>query len=112
VIGVWRSAALEHPMSAVEHSPSIYLHDVADPGNLGTVLRAAQAFDAGAVVLSPLTADRFGPKAVRASMGAIFGQPERPEVCRRLRPSPSMCGGDRDEAMRYLAELDAATRPR
>jgi len=42
----------------------------------------------------------------------LFGQPERPEVCRRLRPSQSMCGGDRDEAMRYLAELDAATRPR
>jgi TrmH family RNA methyltransferase len=75
VIGVWRSAALEHPMSVVGHSPGIYLHDVADPGNLGTVLRAAQAFGAGAVALSPLTADRFGPKAVRASMGAIFGQP-------------------------------------
>jgi uncharacterized protein len=42
----------------------------------------------------------------------LFGQPERPEVCRRLRPSPSMCGGDRDQAMRHLAELEAATRPR
>ena len=42
----------------------------------------------------------------------IFGQPERPEVCRRLRPSQSMCGDDRDEAMRTLAELDVATRPR
>jgi uncharacterized protein len=42
----------------------------------------------------------------------IFGKPERPEVCRRLRPSPSMCGGSRDEAMRYLADLDAVTRPR
>jgi Fe-S-cluster containining protein len=42
----------------------------------------------------------------------LFGLPERPEVCRRLRPSPSMCGGDRDEAMHYLTELDAATRPR
>jgi len=42
---------------------------------------------------------------------AIFGQPERPAVCGQLRPSPSMCGADRDEAMRYLADLDAATRP-
>ena len=42
----------------------------------------------------------------------IFGQPERPEVCRRLRPSQSMCGSNRDEAMRDLAELEAATRPR
>lgn len=42
----------------------------------------------------------------------IFDRPERPDVCRRLRPSPSMCGGDRDEALRYLGELDVATRPR
>jgi len=42
----------------------------------------------------------------------LFGLPERPEVCRRLRPSLSMCGSNRDEAMHYLAELDAATRPR
>jgi Fe-S-cluster containining protein len=42
---------------------------------------------------------------------AIFGTPERPAVCGQLRPSPSMCGADRDEALRYLTELDAATRP-
>lgn len=41
----------------------------------------------------------------------IFGRPDRPEVCGRLRPEPAMCGSDRDEAMRYIAELDAATRP-
>lgn len=75
IIGVWRTAALEHPASTIQSAPSVYLHDVADPGNLGTVLRAAHAFGAGAVVLSPHTADPFGPKAVRASMGAIFGQP-------------------------------------
>ena len=56
-------------------SPWLYLHDVADPGNVGTILRAAEAFGAGPVVLSPQAADPFGPKAVRASMGAIFGQP-------------------------------------
>lgn len=41
----------------------------------------------------------------------IFDHPERPIVCGRLRPEPAMCGGDRNEAMRYIAELDAATRP-
>lgn len=40
---------------------------------------------------------------------AIFGQPERPDVCRRLRPSPSMCGASRDEAMAMLAALERAT---
>lgn len=42
---------------------------------------------------------------------AIFGKPERPEVCRRLRPSPSMCGANRDEAMAKLEVLECATRP-
>ena len=42
----------------------------------------------------------------------IFGSPERPEVCGRLRPEPDMCGTDRAHALRYLDELDAATRPR
>jgi TrmH family RNA methyltransferase len=50
----------------------VYLHGVADPGNVGTVLRSAQAFAADSVALGPDTADPFGPKAVRASMGAIF----------------------------------------
>jgi TrmH family RNA methyltransferase len=54
---------------------AVYLYDVADPGNVGTVLRAAAAFGAGAVLLSERTADPFGPKAVRASMGAIFAVP-------------------------------------
>jgi RNA methyltransferase, TrmH family len=51
---------------------AVYLHDVADPGNVGTVLRGAHAFAAGPVVLSARCADPFGPKAVRASMGAVF----------------------------------------
>jgi TrmH family RNA methyltransferase len=42
---------------------------------VGTALRAAAAFGAGVVVLSPHAADPFGPKAVRAGMGAVFGQP-------------------------------------
>jgi TrmH family RNA methyltransferase len=54
---------------------AVYLHDVADPGNVGTVLRAAHAFGAGAVFLSERSADPFGPKAVRASMGAVFAVP-------------------------------------
>jgi TrmH family RNA methyltransferase len=53
----------------------VYLHGVHDPGNVGAVLRSAEAFGASAVVLGPGSADPFGPKAVRASMGAIFGVP-------------------------------------
>jgi TrmH family RNA methyltransferase len=53
----------------------VYLHRVADPGNVGTIVRSARAFGASCVVLGPDCADPFGPKAVRASMGAIFEVP-------------------------------------
>ena len=53
----------------------VYLHGVADPGNVGTVLRSASALGASSVVLGPGCADPYGPKAVRASMGAIFSIP-------------------------------------
>jgi TrmH family RNA methyltransferase len=58
------------------HGPlCVYLHGVSDPGNIGTVLRSAQAFGASSVALGPGSADPFGPKAVRASMGAVFAVP-------------------------------------
>ncbi len=53
----------------------VYLHGVHDPGNVGTILRSAQAFGADSVALGPGTADPFSPKAVRASMGAVFTVP-------------------------------------
>jgi Fe-S-cluster containining protein len=43
---------------------------------------------------------------------AIFGQPERPAVCSRLRPEPMMCGADRAHAMHWLSKLEQATSPR
>jgi TrmH family RNA methyltransferase len=72
VIGVWeqREQGLDQLRDV-----GIYLHEVADPGNVGAVVRAALALTPGTVVISPGTADPFSPKAVRASMGAIFGQP-------------------------------------
>src|SRR3954447_15175717 len=51
------------------------LWGVNDPGNVGTALRGALAFGAGSVALGPGTADPYGPKAVRASMGALFEVP-------------------------------------
>jgi TrmH family RNA methyltransferase len=56
-------------------SPCFYLHGVGDPGNVGTIVRTAHALIDGTVVLGPGCADPFSPKAVRASMGSIFGQP-------------------------------------
>jgi RNA methyltransferase, TrmH family len=50
----------------------LYLHGVGDPGNVGTIVRSAHAFGASCVALGPGCADPHSPKAVRASMGAIF----------------------------------------
>ena len=51
------------------------LWGVNDPGNVGTALRSALAFGANSVALGPGTADPYGHKAVRASMGALFEVP-------------------------------------
>jgi TrmH family RNA methyltransferase len=51
------------------------LWGINDPGNVGTALRSALAFGAASVALGPGTADPYGHKAVRASMGALFSVP-------------------------------------
>lgn len=68
VIAVWSLA-----WASEASSPCVYLHGVADPGNVGAIVRTAHALTGGTVVLGPDCADPFGPKAVRASMGSVFG---------------------------------------
>lgn len=67
-IGVYEQRWLDAPVGPL----CVYLHGVRDPGNIGTVLRGALAFGASCVALGPGCADPYGPKAVRASMGAVF----------------------------------------
>jgi TrmH family RNA methyltransferase len=54
---------------------AIALDAVQDPGNVGTIVRLAAAFDAAGVLLLPGCADPFAPKAIRASAGAILNVP-------------------------------------
>ena len=53
----------------------MFLDAVSDPGNLGTILRSAEAMGAAGVVLGSGSVDAFNPKVVRASAGALFHVP-------------------------------------
>jgi TrmH family RNA methyltransferase len=85
--------------------PCLYLHGVGDPGNVGAIVRTVHALLEGVVVLGPGCADPFSPKAVRASMGSIFGQPiARAAIAATPAPRVALVahGGD------GLASLDRA----
>jgi TrmH family RNA methyltransferase len=92
VIAVWPLGWVEQPVS-----PSFYLHGVADPGNVGTIIRTIDALTGSSVVLGPDCADPFSPKAVRASMGSIFSRPPARagvEATREPRAAMVAHGGD------------------
>ena len=69
--------AQEQPATVTQHRPekAIYLHEVQDPGNLGTILRTLAWFGGFRCLLSPGSVDPYNPKVVRSSMGAIFHVP-------------------------------------
>src|SRR3954469_12156879 len=81
------------------------LWGVNDPGNVGTALRGAHAFGAAGVALGPGTADPYGPKAVRASMGALFEVPVA-----RVRDIADLPGRRIALVAREGAPLDAVAR--
>lgn len=66
------------PVGRAEHilvrrdAVAVALDGVQDPGNVGTIVRLAAAFDAAGVLLLPGCADPFGPKAIRSSVGAVL----------------------------------------
>ncbi len=89
-------------------APCIYLQGVADPGNVGAILRTATALLGGTVVLGPDCADPHGPKSVRASMGAIFARsPVRADVEATPEPRAALVahGGAGIEALEGAATL-------
>ena len=73
VIAVLRSGSEELP--ADTKGLILVLDAVADPGNVGTVIRTADAVNADAVILSGGCADAYAPKTVRSTMGSLFHVP-------------------------------------
>lgn len=73
------------PMAAIspiadEKAVGIYLHEIQDPGNLGTILRTLAWFGGFRLLLSPGSVDPFNPKVIRSSMGALFHVPMELDV--------------------------------
>ena len=58
----------------------IYLHEIQDPGNLGTILRTLAWFGGFRCLLSPSSVDPYNSKVVRASMGAVFSVPVETDI--------------------------------
>jgi TrmH family RNA methyltransferase len=72
-------AAVRFDQSAVASIPTsgliLVLHDLRDPGNVGTIIRSADAAGVTAVILTGQSVDPFNPKTLRASAGSIFHLP-------------------------------------
>jgi RNA methyltransferase, TrmH family len=66
---------LADPLAILRGRLSLALADLNDPGNVGTLLRSAEAFGASGVILGRLGVDPYHPKVVRGAMGAIFRLP-------------------------------------
>ena len=108
-------AALETPdMRPPEEYPSgliVCLDRLQDPGNLGTVIRTADALGASGVLISEGTTDPFSPKALRAAMGSTYHLPiykgELPHELKRLKSAGfyAVCGHLKGEES--LPELPA-----
>jgi RNA methyltransferase, TrmH family len=75
VLAVFRTADLPRLEPANAPPVGLALWRVVDPGNTGTLLRTADGFGPAFLALSPGCADPTGPKALRASAGAVFRVP-------------------------------------
>ncbi len=71
----WKEFSLDDVLAKSQAGPLLAIAGVQDPGNLGTILRSAEAFGAGGVVLGEGTVSAFNPKVVRASAGSVFRLP-------------------------------------
>ena len=58
----------------------VALHGIGDPGNVGTLIRTADAFGIGGVILSDDTVELYNPKVVRSTMGSLFHLPVLDDV--------------------------------
>jgi len=70
-----KTFTLEDVLARAQFGPLLAIAGVQDPGNLGTILRSAEAFAAGGVLLGEGTVSPYNSKTVRASAGSVFRLP-------------------------------------
>jgi TrmH family RNA methyltransferase len=99
--GILAVVPITTPPAPLAAERAVYLHEVQDPGNLGTILRGLAWFGGFRCLLGPGSVDPFNPKVVRASMGAIFHVPLERDV--ELATLPARFG--------RIAALDMAGEP-
>lgn len=71
----WKEYSFAAVLARAQTGPLLAIAGLQDPGNLGTILRSAEAFAAAGVLLGEGTVSPFNPKVVRASAGSIFRVP-------------------------------------
>lgn len=86
VIGIFRQNERTVPISDAKKVLVVALDNVQDPGNVGTIIRTSAWFGASSVVCGSGTADRYNPKAVRASAGSLYSLShyQADDLCREL----------------------------
>lgn len=99
--GIAAVVPLLAPPPAQPGERAIYLHELQDPGNLGSILRTLAWFGNFRCLLGPNSVDLYNGKAVRASMGAIFRVPVETDVPLAALPA----------RFRRIACLDLQGRP-
>lgn len=94
----YKAFPVEQVLARIPVGPLLAVSGIQDPGNLGTILRSAEAFGAAGVLLGEGTVSPFNPKVVRASAGSIFRLP-----CAAVKLGASLVSDLRERGLRLLA---------
>jgi len=97
----WKEFSLDDTLERLQVGPLLMAVGLQDPGNLGTILRSAEAFGSAGVVLGEGTVSPFNAKVIRASAGSIFRFPV--VVAKSAGELESICARLRREGVRLIA---------
>jgi len=93
----FKTFSLDDVLTKAQVGPLLAIAGIQDPGNLGTILRSAEAFEVGGIVLGEGTVSHFNSKTVRASAGSVFRLPIATTAL------PASLGQMREHGLRLIA---------